>query len=299
LDTTCTNKITAEKPISVRLPNGHYITSSHTASLPFPKLPQKALEAHVFPGLNGQALLSIGTFCDAGCIATFTATDVIITLNGKVVLTGKREPPGLWKTEELQTGTSTATNPWQANGAYTTQLRSNAIKFMHAACFSPTTETWTKAIDAGACRHGDGQQIDGRQGDGQQIDGRHGNRREDFERRIVSALTGSSFPFFPSSPHGGKGSLVERFALRKEDEHVVMRFLRFHHAVLRFHHAVLLNRIQVDCRTCEKNNVRKTGDDDRRQTLRAVRELGLQAGRLPKRSRSKQRRRHLTHFVVI
>jgi hypothetical protein len=40
-------------------------------------------------------------------------------------------------------------NPWQANGAYTTQLRRNAIKFMHASVFSPTTATWTKAIDAG------------------------------------------------------------------------------------------------------------------------------------------------------
>jgi hypothetical protein len=135
---------------SVRLLNGQYINSSHTALLPFPKLPQKALEAHVFPGLNGQALLSIGTFCDAGCIATFTATEVIITLDGIVVLKGKREPPGLWKMDDTKTVSPTSTNPWQANGAYTTQLQSNAIKFMHAACFSPTTEAWTKAIDAGA-----------------------------------------------------------------------------------------------------------------------------------------------------
>jgi hypothetical protein len=71
-----------------------------------------------------------------------------------VVLTGKREPPGLWKT--LDSTKLNVSNPWQANGAYTTQLRSNAIKFMHAACFSPTTETWTKAIDAGAFQSWDG-----------------------------------------------------------------------------------------------------------------------------------------------
>jgi hypothetical protein len=78
LDTACINKRTATKPISVKLPNGQHIKSS-----PFPNLPAKALEAHVFPGLNGQALLSIGTFCDAGCTATFTAKDVIITLAGR------------------------------------------------------------------------------------------------------------------------------------------------------------------------------------------------------------------------
>jgi hypothetical protein len=39
-----------------------------------------------------------------------------------------------------------------ANGAYTTQLKSNAVKFLHAACFSPTTATWTKAINHGFFR---------------------------------------------------------------------------------------------------------------------------------------------------
>jgi hypothetical protein len=43
------------------------------------------------------------------------------------------------------------TNPpaWQANGAHTDSLKVNAIKYLHAACFSPTTETWVKAIDQG------------------------------------------------------------------------------------------------------------------------------------------------------
>jgi hypothetical protein len=104
----------------------------------------------VFPGLNGQALLSIGTYCDAGCTALFTATAVIIARDGKVVLTGQRQPPGLWKTSETTTNSPLEpSNPWHANGAYTTQLRRNTIKFMHAAVFSPTTATWTKAINAG------------------------------------------------------------------------------------------------------------------------------------------------------
>jgi hypothetical protein len=99
----------------------------------------------VFPGLSNHALLSIGTFCDAGCIAIFTATEVIIQHKGNTVLIGNREPPGLW-TIDLNKPAQPA---WQANAMYTTQLKTNAIKFLHATCFSPTTVTWTKAIDKG------------------------------------------------------------------------------------------------------------------------------------------------------
>jgi hypothetical protein len=143
LDTACIERRPTNQPIIVKLPNGECITSTHQATLPFPDLPAKALEAHIFPGLNGHALLSIGIFCDAGCTATFTAKEVIIALGSKVILKGAREPPGLWKLTQDTANTNKA-NPWQANGAYTTQLQRNAIKFMHAACFSPTTATWTK-----------------------------------------------------------------------------------------------------------------------------------------------------------
>jgi Reverse transcriptase (RNA-dependent DNA polymerase) len=95
--------------------------------------------------------LSIGTFCDAGCTATFSATEVAIIFNGKTVLTGKREPPGLWKTTQQPTILQ-ATPEWMANGAFSNQLKSNAVKFLHAACFSPTTATWTKAINHGFFR---------------------------------------------------------------------------------------------------------------------------------------------------
>jgi hypothetical protein len=135
-------------PITVTLPNGDQIVSSHEANLLFPNLPEGALHAHLFPQLHGQALLSIGTFCKAGCTATFTATTVKIAHLGKTVLEGSRVLPRLWNT------TMTEQNPpaWQANGAHTIHLKSNAIKYLHVACFSPTTETWTKAIDHGFFR---------------------------------------------------------------------------------------------------------------------------------------------------
>jgi hypothetical protein len=119
--------------------------STHEARLPFPQLPHGAINAHLFPALHGHALLSVGTFCDAGCTADFTATEVRISYKGKVVLVGARTPPGLWT---INLSHKYNLEP-KANGVYTTQVKSNAIKFLHAACFSPTTATWTKAIDMG------------------------------------------------------------------------------------------------------------------------------------------------------
>lgn len=86
-------KKTTTTPIKVLLPNGQSLQSTHDAILPFPNLPQMAVQAHIFPGLSGHALLSIGTLCDAGCTAKFSATTVTIEHKGKVVLTGIRQPP--------------------------------------------------------------------------------------------------------------------------------------------------------------------------------------------------------------
>ena len=61
--------------ISVALPNGDIITSTHTATLNLPSLPLSARAAHVFPGLTG-SLLSIGLLTDAGLTAVYTADAV-------------------------------------------------------------------------------------------------------------------------------------------------------------------------------------------------------------------------------
>jgi hypothetical protein len=146
LDTRCTQKTITSNPIHVTLPNGQVIASSHTAQLPFPKLPKAALQAHVFLQLRNHALLSIGAFCDAGCKVTFKATSVRITYNNEVVLEGTREPPGLW-TAKLEPSL-------QANASFAAPFKATAIKHIHASLFSPTTQTWTKAIDNNHLVHG-------------------------------------------------------------------------------------------------------------------------------------------------
>jgi hypothetical protein len=145
LNSSCVNKRPSAQPILVTLPNGDSIISTHEALLPFPHLPDQAINAHIFLALHRHALLSVGTFCDAGCTAEFTAGELKIKYKGETVLVGARIPPGLW---QINLNYKHTPHP-QANGAYTNQLKSNAIKFLHAACFSPTTATWTKAIDQG------------------------------------------------------------------------------------------------------------------------------------------------------
>ena len=53
------------------MPDGHIIYSSHTALLPQNTLPLAAQQAHIFPDLKNEALLSIVMFCDNGCLAFF------------------------------------------------------------------------------------------------------------------------------------------------------------------------------------------------------------------------------------
>ena len=79
-DITCTlrhdkavldNVQSALKPISVKLPNGKIISSTHTGILNLPALPLAARIAHVFPQLTG-SLLSIGQLCDSRYKAVFS-----------------------------------------------------------------------------------------------------------------------------------------------------------------------------------------------------------------------------------
>jgi hypothetical protein len=134
----CTHKHPAHQPLQVILPNSAIISSTHTAKLPFPQLPTKAIEAHIFPHLRNHALLSIGVLCDSGCTVTFTKGNVQVRYNNRIVLEGTRIPPGLWSIDILA--------PQQANATYSAPLKAAALQHIHASFFSPATQTWIKAV---------------------------------------------------------------------------------------------------------------------------------------------------------
>jgi hypothetical protein len=53
----CLNKVKSETPLTVHLPNGATVESSHTADLDIPELNAAESKAHVFPGMTHHSLL--------------------------------------------------------------------------------------------------------------------------------------------------------------------------------------------------------------------------------------------------
>ena len=93
--------------ISVSLPNGQVIRSTHTATLNLLSLPLATRAAHLFPTLTG-SLVSIGMLTDAGLTAIYTADAVMIQdATGTNVLSGTRSPSTrLWMIDLSSTAVS-------------------------------------------------------------------------------------------------------------------------------------------------------------------------------------------------
>ena len=66
----------------VKMPNGKIIHSTHTGIIPNDSIPLAACRAHLFKELD-QALISIGFFCDNGCMELFDDAQVVIFNNKK------------------------------------------------------------------------------------------------------------------------------------------------------------------------------------------------------------------------
>ena len=95
--TPLTNIKTARHPLKINLPDGDYLTSTHTCTLDIPWLPNEAKEAHIVPGLAHALLISIKILCDVGCKVTYKDDEYRVYYNKKIVWLGKREPQtGLW-----------------------------------------------------------------------------------------------------------------------------------------------------------------------------------------------------------
>jgi hypothetical protein len=56
----CSNKIKSRNPLTVRLPNGATMESSHTVEFDIPELNAAASKAHVILGMANRSLLSVG-----------------------------------------------------------------------------------------------------------------------------------------------------------------------------------------------------------------------------------------------
>jgi hypothetical protein len=69
--TPVTDIAPATQPLTINLPDGETLISTHTCRLHVPGLPAQAREAHIVPGLAHASLVSIKILCDAGCRVTY------------------------------------------------------------------------------------------------------------------------------------------------------------------------------------------------------------------------------------
>jgi hypothetical protein len=145
----CLNKVESRTPLTVRLPNGATMESSHTADLDIPELNAAASKAHVFPGMAHHSLLSVGQLCDEGYIVTFKQDTVTIcNSESSKLLSGPRDVnTGLWWTNLKQTNKHIY-DPI-ANNVYELRNTGALVHYLHKALFSPTKSALLQAVKDG------------------------------------------------------------------------------------------------------------------------------------------------------
>jgi hypothetical protein len=135
--------------LTVRLPNGATMESSHTAELNIPELNAAASIAPVFPGMANHYLLSVGKLCNKGYIVTFKNASVTICNPQEFqIMSGARDlDTGLWrinlKNDKQQLHQSIANNVYELcnTGAL--------VNYFHKALFSSTKSALLQVVKNG------------------------------------------------------------------------------------------------------------------------------------------------------
>eukprot|EP00956_Cyclotella_meneghiniana_P022013 scaffold40896_cov41-Cyclotella_meneghiniana.AAC.2 len=145
-------KHTEHEQKRVTLPDSRKIVSSHKCELDLPNLPPEARQGYILPEMQNNSLLSIPSLCETGCQVTFTKENCIVSYKDKVIIMKgvKSKENGLWYVPitNYKTGQPFAIiQNEQANSAYHTSTKAEAIQFLHQCLFSPTVSTLCKAID--------------------------------------------------------------------------------------------------------------------------------------------------------
>jgi hypothetical protein len=169
-DTPMKNVHPATNPLNINLPYGTMVKLMHMWDFKIPGLPN-VLEGHIVPDLTVALLIGIQILCKMGCIVVFTDTVCYVRYQGKVILTGYKDPStDLWvlpitpdaiesHEKQLQAGPCMArapqspvtllTPPQCMDGAmfmHSVQTRANAVKFSQQAMCNLTILTLLKAL---------------------------------------------------------------------------------------------------------------------------------------------------------
>jgi hypothetical protein len=145
----CLNKVKSRTPLTVRLPNGATMESSHTAELDIPELNAAASKSHLSPGMANHSLLSVGQLCDEGYIVTFKQASVTICDSYQSqILSGPRDlNNGLWRINLKQTYNHIP-EPIE-NNVYELRKTGALVHYLNKALFSPTKSAMLQAVKDG------------------------------------------------------------------------------------------------------------------------------------------------------
>ena len=77
----------ATDPLTINLPNGDIVHSTHICDISIPGLPM-ILTGHIVPGLSMASLMGIRVLCKAGCKVIFTDTKCEVRFKNKAILNG-------------------------------------------------------------------------------------------------------------------------------------------------------------------------------------------------------------------
>jgi hypothetical protein len=166
--TDVANKRVAVRPLTISLPDGQQIKSTHVCNIQIVGLPT-ILKGHIVLSLNVTSLIGIRPLCKAGCIVTFDDMKCDVTYNGTVIIRGFKDPstdlwtlpipnkvsntpiPALPRTGPCSTrATHHATEIPPTNNiatfTHSVRMRANAVRFAHQSLCSSRISTLLKAV---------------------------------------------------------------------------------------------------------------------------------------------------------
>jgi hypothetical protein len=170
--TDVVNKTVALRPITINLPDGRKVMSTHVCDITIPGLPT-ILVGHIVPHLAVASLIGIWPLCKAGCTVTFdndkcdvifknevilrgfkdTATDLwTLPINPMLMQTAQQRSPPVIDRSLHDINTTIHPGVQLATFTHSVKTRANGVKFAHQSLCNPKISTLLKAVRKGFLR---------------------------------------------------------------------------------------------------------------------------------------------------
>jgi hypothetical protein len=152
----CLNKTLTTNHLTVILPNGQTMKSTHTVTLDIPQLSKAAKASHIFPAMENNSLLSVGQLCDEGYFVLFSSDEVkILDEKQKNIMKGNRDcATGLWWINLYHKKTNCNISQKQpqnhsANNVYALHNTGALVNYLHKTMYSCTKSDLVHAVKKG------------------------------------------------------------------------------------------------------------------------------------------------------